>query len=66
MIIGIFIDAWKLSIFDRRLTKGGFPYTKGPGLTEGTLLLQVTAAGPDVVAPVIMEAERESKRTGMN
>ncbi len=58
MIVGIAIDSWKLTIFDRRLTEAGFLYVKGPGVTDDTLLLrvQVHDAGEVGKVGVVVEA----------
>ena len=38
---GIMIDDWKFPIFKKRLTDTGYSFTKLPGITKDTLLLQV-------------------------
>lgn len=68
MKIGIALDAWKLSIFHRHLTKHGFAYTKCSGLTADTLLLQVEVDAVDALHEVLKSANQEAAaaRAGRN
>lgn len=62
----IAIDAWKLPIFERRLTAGNYTFKNCGQLTEGTLLLQVDApeGGAQALAQVVLAANNEAARTG--
>lgn len=60
----IAIDAWKLSIFERRLAEAGYAYTTGPGLTQDTLFLTVTTEHPGALESIVRAANAEAARTG--
>lgn len=62
MIVGIAIDAWKLTIFHRRLTEGGYTYTQHPGVSPDTLLLKVAADSPVSLHNLVVAASQEAKR----
>lgn len=54
--VGIAIDAWKLPIFERYLTAGGFTYTQGPGLTADSLHLYVRTSEIQTLAEYVRKA----------
>jgi len=60
---GIAIDDWKLAIFERHLTQNGYTFSKGDGLTVGTLLLRVTTENLDALGVVCRAAEAEAQRS---
>jgi len=64
MKIGIVLDAWKLTIFDRRLTKAGYTFKKLPGITADTLLLTVETDDKDGLHKVVTAANTEAARVG--
>lgn len=68
MRVGIAIDAWKLTVFHRHLTKHGFAYKQCPGVTSGTLLLKVDVDDPGALHEVIKTANQEAAaaREGLN
>ena len=57
--VAIAIEAWKLDIFDRHLTAGGFTYdqTDGP---EDTLILSVTTDDVRALEDCCRAAQTES------
>jgi hypothetical protein len=55
------IDAWKLAIFKRHLDAGGFAYTEHPGLSPGTLILNVETPTIAALQPVVERAQWECK-----
>jgi hypothetical protein len=61
---GIAIDAWKFSIFERRLNQAGFNFEKKPGVTIDSLLLTVESDNFSRLAEVINAANSEAKLTG--
>jgi hypothetical protein len=66
MIVAIAIDAWKLTIFERRLTAAGFAYTTAPCLA-GTILLRVEVPDASVLQGTVELANREAQEArGMN
>lgn len=62
--VGIAIDDWKLDTFARRLTAAGYPFSKGPGLTPGTLLLSVETMNPAALECVVRAAAAECNEMG--
>ena len=64
MKIAIAIDDWKLPIFERHLTGAGYFYTRGNGLTDGTLFLYVvTNDDPQKLEGVVRAANDEAARS---
>lgn len=61
---GVFIDAWKLTIFERTLRESGYTWTQHPGLAPKTLLLKVATDNMQALAQVILRANQEAARTG--
>ncbi len=61
MRVGIAIDSWKLSTFERHLKKAGFAFQTSPGVV-GTLLLIVEVPSPDVLVDVVHAANQEASR----
>jgi hypothetical protein len=64
MKAGIAIDTWKLPIFDRHLTKAGYAFKQGPGITADTLLLTVTTENIEALGFVVRAANTEAAMTG--
>lgn len=58
MRAGIAIDTWKLSIFHEELTKYGFGYTQGVGLTKDTMMLYVETDDKPKLAFAVQEAQK--------
>jgi hypothetical protein len=65
MIAGIYIDDYKLPVFERRLAESGYAWDKSPGITRDTLLLRVTTDNPQALAHVISEANAEASAIGV-
>lgn len=59
---GVFIDAWKLPIFERHLSEAKYSYTQHPGLTPDTLQLHVMTNSVLELKPVIEAANAEAQR----
>jgi len=64
MKAAIAIDAWKLPIFERHLTKAGYTYQSIGPITDGTLMLSVTTDNGQALAQVVLAANIEAKKTG--
>lgn len=65
--VGIAIDNWKLSIFERHLTQAGYTHKWEPGLTEDTgiiILYLERATQAAALAPIVKAANDEAARTG--
>lgn len=65
--VGIAIDNWKLPIFERHLTKAGYPHKWTPGLTKDTGLITIElerASQAATLHPIIKAANDEAARTG--
>jgi hypothetical protein len=62
MKIGIVLDAWKLTIFKRRLDRAGFVYQQHPGITSATLTLTLITDDQAGVAAVVQAANNEAAR----
>lgn len=56
---GIVVDDWKLPIYRKALTSGGFAYTDGGGLTHDTTVLTVMTDDISKLQKVLENAERE-------
>ena len=63
LTIGIAIDKWKLSIFEKHLTKNGFKFKKSGGITPDTLFLKVKVNDTKDIADIIQEAQLECEQT---
>jgi hypothetical protein len=63
MNIGVAIDKWKLSIFEKILDREGFEYTQGPGVTNDTLFLHVKSETVAELQPFIIEANNAAARS---
>lgn len=59
---GIAIDAWKLPIFKRHLSKAGYTFEQAPGLTADTLTLTVLTASAKELEVVVRAANTEAKK----
>ncbi len=64
MKAAIAIDAWKLPIFERHLTKGGYAFTNAGSLAADTLLLTVETSNSQALAQAVLAANQEAARTG--
>ena len=60
--VGIAIDDYKLTVFTKHLNAAGYAFTTNPGLTPGTLLLQVQAESIAAVGEICRAAQRECSR----
>jgi hypothetical protein len=60
MRVGIAIDEWKLSIFERKLQQAGFAYEKGGGLMPDTLMLYVDTDNLHTLESVVRFANMEA------
>lgn len=64
MKAAIAIDDWKLPIFERHLKEAGYEFKTVPGLTPGTLLLQViTTRSFTELQPIVQAAQLEAARS---
>lgn len=62
---GIFLDAWKLPIFERHLASNGYSYeNRGHPGPPNTVLLTVTTSNPAALMEVIKAAQLEAAMTG--
>lgn len=59
---GIVLDAWKLTIFKRRLDQAGFTYEQHPGITSATIILTVESDDLTGVTAVCQAATAEAAR----
>ena len=64
MNVGIVIDDWKLGIFERHLIQAGYSYVRGLGLTEGTILLNVSTENVEALTEVVVAATTEAANMG--
>lgn len=64
MKVGIAIDEWKLSIFERHLQQSGYAFENAGSLTEGMLILRVDTENPDALGVVVKAANTECFLTG--
>lgn len=64
MKAAIVIDRWKLPIFTRRLKEAGYSYEEVGGLTQDSLTLTVTTTNMQVLAQVVLAANKEAAKTG--
>ncbi len=62
MEASVFIDDWKLAVFEKHLKDAGYMYTKEPGVTEDTLLLRVQVSTPTELKPLVEAANIEARR----
>ncbi len=63
LTVGIAIDKWKLSIFEKHLTKNGFKFKKSKGITPDTLFLKVKVNNTEDIANVVYDAQLECEQT---
>ena len=61
--IGIAIDTWKLSIFERHLRQADYYFEQFPGVTPDTLLLTVVTENAVGLYGVVQNANREAAQT---
>lgn len=59
----VILDAWKLTIFKRRLDAAGYTYEQMHGPTEGTILLQVQYEYATALYAVLTAAQAECRKT---
>lgn len=64
MKAAIAIDAWKLPIFERHLSQGGYAFENAGLLTKGTLVLTVQTANLEALGEVVKAANTEAAMTG--
>lgn len=64
MKAAIVIDSFKLSIFERHLTQGGYTFVKSLGISPDTLILTVTTENTDALQVVVTAANTESANIG--
>jgi hypothetical protein len=64
MKAAIAIDDWKLPIFERHLSRAGYAYEKGDGLTPDTLHLYVVTDNMVALHGVVRAANDEARLTG--
>lgn len=57
---GIYIDAWKLPIFERRLKKAGYTWDTNPGLSPNTLSMMVMTNSIKELEAVVRAANTEA------
>lgn len=58
----VVIDDYKLPVFKKHLDTANYKYTKGPGLTEGTLILSVEYDWAAKLKPIIEAANKECRK----
>lgn len=63
--IGIVIDDWKLSIFERLLAQSGYQFRNAGLFTPGTLTLQVVTNNVEALGIVVKAANTEAAMTGV-
>lgn len=59
----IFIDSWKLPIFERKLLNHGYQFEKYGGLTDDTLFLTVMTNSVKELEVVVRAANTEAAET---
>jgi hypothetical protein len=65
MKVGIAIDPWKLSIFDRRLRAAGYTFMPPtPFSAGGSLLLTISTDNIEALWAVVRAARDECRATG--
>ncbi len=64
MKVGIAIDPWKLSIFERHLSQSGYKFTNAGHLHKDALLLHVITENVEALGIVVGAANSEAKQTG--
>lgn len=64
MKAGIVLDDWKLPVFRKALTEGGYAYEDKGEATIGTTLLHVEFTDPEHLRRVVEGAADECKRQG--
>ena len=63
MKVGIAIDAWKLSIFQRQLGQAGYTFTESPMPLENVMLLTVVTENVEALQEVVKSALIEAHLT---
>lgn len=58
MIVGIFVDNWKLPIFKKHLDSANLLYTEN-SITEGATMIKVSCNTIEGISMLIMTAEKE-------
>jgi hypothetical protein len=61
---GIVIEAWKLPIFERRLTQAGYTFANKGAMPGDALLLRVDTTNLEALAIVVQAANTEASQTG--
>lgn len=59
---GVIIDGWKRAIFEERLNKAGYEFTRHPGITADTITLKVKTNDVEALAVLIAEAQVECEK----
>jgi hypothetical protein len=62
---GIAIDGWKFPIFERHLSRAGYAFEKGPGLTADMLLVTVNTKNLEALELVVRAANAEAAGKGL-
>jgi hypothetical protein len=63
---GVAIDAWKLPIFERHLSRSGYAFESAGELTKGCLVLTVWTENMEALGEVIKAANAEAAKTKGN
>ncbi len=66
MKAAIVLDAWKQTIFKRRIVQAGFTYEQHPGVAAGTVTLTVITDDGLRLAEVVKAANDEAARVKEN
>lgn len=62
--VGIVIDSWKKSIFERHLKNNGYNFEFGAGVTHDTISLYVWTDNVPALGEVVKAAAAECAQTG--
>jgi hypothetical protein len=62
--VGIYIDAWKLPIFERHLQQAALAYETAPGISPDTLSLHVDVADHRELQNICTQANQEAAKQG--
>lgn len=63
-VVGIAIDSWKLSIFERRLKQAGYTFENRGEFSKACLLLRVSTENVEALQEVVRAANTEAAMTG--
>lgn len=63
--VGIAIDKWKLPIFERHLTGGGYKFVNKGAMPGNTLLLHVDTRNVEALQEVVKAAQAEAAMQGV-